>query len=323
MRYVIGVDGGPGGTTAVLADESGCLLGIGQGGSVHIDTDAAGVERTRRAIRDAISGAISMAELENARIAAACVAIAGDPEEIEGVCVPVVPADYVFIGNQSKVALNTVTLGSPGVVVIADTVSQAFGMNSLKQTYATGGWNQPQGDEGSCYWIALRALNACCRSKDGVGPTTQILPLALQHLEADALQTLLRRFQRGDGIRSEVTALVEMVGLAAAQGDAVSKKLLRESGKELALSACAILVHLDMNENMVPVGTVGAVFRVGRLVLKAFRETVHKAAPRCEIISPRVPVCVGAAIAGLEEIGVDFQNDARNVVIGSLATLRL
>ena len=53
MRYVIGVDAGPGGTTAVLADAYGHLLGAGQGGSAVLERDEAGAQRVRRALGDA------------------------------------------------------------------------------------------------------------------------------------------------------------------------------------------------------------------------------------------------------------------------------
>src|SRR5690348_11120923 len=72
MRYVLGVDGGQTSTTAVIADETGCLLGIGHGGPANHIHEPGGVERIRRSLSDAIRGAVTMADLENARIAAAC-----------------------------------------------------------------------------------------------------------------------------------------------------------------------------------------------------------------------------------------------------------
>jgi len=322
MRYVIGVDAGPGGTTAVLADAYGHLLGAGQGGSAVLERDEAGAQRVRRALGDAIVGAISMADLENARISAACISMAGDPEELECMCAPVVPADHFTVGSLSHIALNTVSLGAPGVVVIADTGAEVYGVNREHESAAAGGWGQTQGDEGSAYWIALRALNACSKEKDGTGPSTQILPLLLQHLEADNLQHIHRRINAGKMSRSEIAALIEIVSLAAAQGDATAKRLLREAGRELGMIVAALIPRLNMAHDAVTVGTVGGVFRAGRLVLRTFREVVQARAPRCNIIGPQAPNCVGAAIAAMEDIGIEIHDGMVSSIIDTLPRIQ-
>ena len=80
MRYVIGVDGGQTSTTAVIADECGNLLGSGNGGPASALHETGGVERLRHSVSEAIRAAISSADLQNARIAAACFGMSGDAE---------------------------------------------------------------------------------------------------------------------------------------------------------------------------------------------------------------------------------------------------
>jgi N-acetylglucosamine kinase len=262
-----------------------------------------------------------MADLENARISAACISMAGDPEELEGLCAPVVPTDNLMVGAHSQVALNTISLGSPGVVVMADAGVEAYGENNRRESASVGGWGQPQGDEGSAYWIGLRAINACCRAADGVGPQTQLLPAILQHLELDGLKHLMRRINSGSMNRLEIAALLELVSLSAAQGDAVAKKLLRDAGRELGLLASSLLQTLDMQKESGAVGTIGCVFRAGRLVLRTFREVVQASAPHCRIVGPQAPICVGAAIEALEDIGVEIQEDTVACLLNTLPRL--
>lgn len=322
MRYVIGVDGGPTGTTAVIVDNCGNLLGVGLGGAASLDRDSTGAERLRRPLIEAITGAILMADLENARISAACISMSGDRDELECVLAPIVPADQISVGIHSHVALNTISLGAPGVVVLADISAEAYGVNGRHQSATTGGWGQVQGDDGSSYWLALRALNACCRAKDGVGANTQILPLLLQHFEADNLAHVFRRIHAGDMPRHEMVAMMDVIGGAAAQGDAIAKRLLREAGKELGMAACAILSQLEMTGDTVVVGTVGTVFRAGRLVLRAFREVVQSTAPHCRIIGPQAPICVGAAIEALIGLGVEFHEKTISSISKSLPIIQ-
>src|SRR5579862_5542857 len=119
MRYVIGVDGGQTSTTAVIADETGCLLGIGHGGPANHIHESGGVERVRRSLSDALREAIVMADLQNARISAACLGMTGSSDEMEGICAPVVPTDHLIFGHDTLIALYSVTFGRPGVVIIA------------------------------------------------------------------------------------------------------------------------------------------------------------------------------------------------------------
>jgi len=318
MRYVIGVNGGSTATTAVLADATGNLLGFGQSASASFDRDLAGAERVRKSLGDAVSAAIAMADLQNARISAACINMPGDPDELEFVCAPVIPVDHFSVGIYSHIALNTVSLGAPGVVVVADLGAEGYGVNARHETASVGGWGQPQGDEGSSYWIALRALNACCRALDGTGPSTQVLPLLLQHLEADSLRHVFQRIHREAISHGETIAILDVVGAAAVKGDATARRILHDAGKELGTAAVSLLKRLDMSDDPAIVGTVGSVFRTGRLVLRAFRETVLKSTPSCRIIGPQAPSCVGAAISALEEIGVEIDEDTVCTIVNSL-----
>lgn len=309
MRYVIGVDGGQTSTTAVVADETGCLLGIGQGGPANHIHEPGGVERVRRSLTDAIQDAIVCADLQNARIAAVCLGMTGGSPQMEAICLPVIPSDRVIFGHDTRIALYSVTFGRPGAVVIAGTGAACYGINAAGEDTMTGGWGYLLGDEGSGYWIAVRALNACCRAQDGLIPPTQLLPLLLRHLEAPDLKHIHGLVYSGNIGRPGVAALAEIVTLAAAQGDVMAKRILHEAGKELALGICSVLTRLGLEQQSITVGTVGGVFHAGRAVLHTFRAQVMKVAPQASITPARVPAVVAAALMALEEIEVPIRTD--------------
>ena len=321
MRYVLGVDGGQTSTTAVVADETGCLLGIGHGGPANHIHEPGGIERAQHSLRDAIHGAVAMADLENAHISVACLGMSGGSNAMEQVCAPIVPADQLLFGHDSRIALYSVTFGRSGVVVIAGTGSAAYGIDTAGKQASAGGWGYLLGDEGSGYWIALRALNACCRAQDGIAPATQILPAILQHLEATDLSHVHHRIYSGQMDRPSIAALSEAVSRAAVQGDPTARSILREAGRELALAVNAVLLKLGIERGPVSVGTVGGVFRSGRLVLRTFREVVKRVAPEAIIQPARIPAAVGAALMALEEIGAPVHNGLLANLEASLARL--
>src|SRR5690349_11265214 len=103
MRYVIGIDGGQTSTTAVLADETGRLLGVGHGGPANHIHEPGGVERVRRSLKDAIHDARASAGLPDAPIACAYLGMTGGSAEMEEVCRPVVDAERMVLGHDSLI----------------------------------------------------------------------------------------------------------------------------------------------------------------------------------------------------------------------------
>ena len=313
MRYVLGIYGGQT-TTAVVVDETGCLLGTGVSGPPPFVNGPDGMARLQNAVREATTGAIQAADLQNARIMCACLGMSGvgellADEQIEAICAPVIPARLLLVRPRPQIALYSVTFGRPGVVVLAGASSSSYGRNAAGVEARCGGWGAQMGGEGGGQWIAARALNACCRAHDGIDPPTLLLPLALKHLGVEDLKGAQRVLVEERGQRPDVAGLSELVSRAAAQGDSAARRILREAGRELALSARCALRHLDMEEREPAlIGTVGGVFRAGRSVLKTFREMVLQTAPAAQIVPARVPPAVGAALIALEAIDVPVQD---------------
>src|SRR5262249_31362336 len=161
----------------------------------------------------------------------------------------------------TRVALYSVTFGRPGVVVIGGTGAAAYGTTLEGQEAKAGGWGYLLGDEGSGYWIALRALNACCRASDGLMAPTQMASLILQHLDVPDLHHVHKKVYSGALSRPDIAALSALVGRAAVQGDATARAILRDAGRELAQIVNAVIRQLCLEGRPVTVGTVGGVFR--------------------------------------------------------------
>jgi len=318
MRYVLGVESGQTSTTAVILDETGILLGIGQSGNAFPAGAVGdqGSERLRRSVLEAIQTAVVMADLQNARIAAAFLSLTTDTDTARNSLAAAVPAEQLFFGDAARSAFYAVTFGRPGAVVIAGTRAAAYGVSRDGKQARSGGWGMPTGDAGSSQWIALHGVAACCRSADGIEAPTQMLPLLLKHFAAADLRRVRDRLTLPE-IYSDLPALAEIVHLAAAQGDAAARRILREAGKELAFSLLAVLKSLGLQNESVTVGAVGEVFLAGRAVLRSFREQVRKSAPDAVIAARHLPYAVGAGLIGLEEIGVELDDPlCRNVGLG-------
>jgi N-acetylglucosamine kinase-like BadF-type ATPase len=210
----------------------------------------------------------------------------------------------MVLGHDSVIALTSVTLGGPGVVVIGGTGSVGFGRAPDGREARCGGWGYVFGDEGSGYWIAVEALRACVRALDGTGPETSLLPPILEHFEARDIHDLHRRIYSGALARVDLASASHLVSEAARAGDAVSHLILDRAGRELGLLAGGVLRRLRWTTAHVEVGIVGGVFRAGKLVTGAFREAVHEVNANATVVPPRVPAEAAAALLALEQTGI-------------------
>jgi N-acetylglucosamine kinase-like BadF-type ATPase len=304
MRYVIGVDGGQTSTTAVLAEETGRLLGVGYGGPANHIHEPGGVARVQQSLADAIAGARAAARLPDAPLACACLGMTGTSPHLAEVCRPAVPAERMVLGHDSLIALYSVTFGAPGVVVIGGTGSVGYGRDWQGRTAKVGGWGYLMGDEGSGYWIAMQALCAATRAADGRAPRTAISRCLLEQLSLSSLAELHRLLYAGSLSRPDIASLSQSVCRAAQEGDRIARRILRDAGRELGRLAGGVIRRLKMAPEPVEVGMAGGVFRAGAWVREPFTQTVLRYAPQAQILSPRIPAAAAACLLALEEIGI-------------------
>lgn len=301
---VIGIDGGQSTTRALIADTEGNLLGLGVGGPANHIHEPGGPERLRQSLREAVSGALQSASLPaDTRFAAALCGMTGGGTLVEEICCQELPVEKVVVMHDTSTALYCITQGAPGAVVIAGTGSVAYGMNQLGETASVGGWGYLMGDEGSAYWIAVQALNACTRAEDGRAPSTWLKRTILTHFGLDSLGALHRLVYSGQMSRADLASAARAVSDAAKLGERVATRILGSAGRELGLMAVVVLRKLGMQYQRVNVGIVGGVASAAKPLHEAFRERVYRST-LAEVVAPRFPMVVAAVCMALEQAGV-------------------
>lgn len=244
---VMGIDGGQSTTRALIADLEGNLLGLGVGGSANHIHEPGGPERLRQSLQTALNGALQSASLPpGTRFTVALCGMTGAGAQVEEICRQELPAERVVVTHDTRTALYCITQGAPGAVVIAGTGSVAFGMNEAGETAAVGGWGYLMGDEGSAYWIALQAINACTRAEDGRIPSTWLRRVILEHFEVNSLSALHHLIYSGQLSRADIASAAKPVSDAARLGERVATRILCSAGRELGLMAVVVLRKLKM-----------------------------------------------------------------------------
>ena len=262
MKLYLGVDGGQSGTTAVIGDETGRVLGTGEAGPCNHASAAEGRAKLRRAVAESVAAAAAEAGLDPAtvRFEAACFGMSGGPDDKRAILAEVLRADRLVVTHDAATALAGATSTGQGIVVIAGTGSIAFGRNGVGREARAGGWGYVFGDEGGAFDIVRQALRAALRMEEGWGPATGLRAVLLEAAGAASANEALHRFYREDWPRSRIASLAPLVDRAASASDAAAQRILNQAAQELALLAASVRTQLWSAGEAVEVAYIGGVF---------------------------------------------------------------
>jgi len=215
------------------------------------------------------------------------------------------PGNRLMFDHDAVAAYYAITLGEPGVAVIAGTGAIALGMNRRGERARSSGWGWLIGDEGSAGWIALRALNAASRAYDGRGPWTSLVNRLASYFGVSNLLNILDKVYSESPEIDKIAELARLVSEEAERGDEVSVSILREAGRELALDAVSVAERLGMVSDSIVVGGVGSVFN-SRIVWGTFKEAVESRLTKATVRGPLTGQysILGPLVMGLMKMGI-------------------
>ncbi len=276
MKLFLGVDGGQSGTTAVIGDETGRILGTGEAGPCNHTVASDGRAKLERAIAGSVGAACAQAGLDAAavRFEAACFGMSGGPEDKREILAATLRVERLVVTNDAVIALAGATSTGQGIITIAGTGSIAFGRNPAGRTARAGGWGYIFGDEGGGFDIARQAARAVLRLEEGWGPPTMLRETLLGATGSENANQMLHRFYTDAWPRSRVATLARLVDAAAVEGDAVALGILRGAAQQLAMLAGAVREELWAPGAQLEIAYIGGVFQ-SRILLESFRALVE------------------------------------------------
>jgi N-acetylglucosamine kinase-like BadF-type ATPase len=273
MMLFLGVDGGQSGTTALVADRSGKVLGAGQAGPCNHVGGPDGRAKFTAAIQGSVGAACQQAGAEPG-FTAACLGFSGGPADKDALVRELIRAGQFLITDDAAIALTGATGGAPGIVTIAGSGSISYGRNAARKQARAGGWGHVFGDEGGAFDLARQALRAALRFEEGWGPQTALHRMLLAHTGASTANDLLHRLYSTDFPKPRIAAMARLVDEAAVNGDPIARELLNAAASQLATITAAVRSQLFAPGEPVRVAWMGGVFR-GDLLRERFRMFVE------------------------------------------------
>jgi N-acetylglucosamine kinase-like BadF-type ATPase len=304
MKLFLGVDGGQSGTTALIGDETGRLLGRGEAGPCNHAKSTEGRAKLEAAVRGSVGAACGQAGLDASglRFEAACFGMSGGPEDKREILAGILNAGRLAVTHDGVIALSGAVASGRGIIVIAGTGSIAFGRNAAGRAARAGGWGYIFGDEGGAFDIVRQALRAALRAEEGWGPATALRRMLLDATGARDANEVLHLFYAPEWPRSRVARLAAAVDQAAAAGDAIASGILNQAAAQLAMLSAAVRTQLWTAGEAVDLAYVGGVF-ASRPLLERFRSLVElESGVRCG--APRYGPAEGALLEAYREGGL-------------------
>lgn len=291
MPLFLGVDGGQSGTVAMAGDETGRVIGVGQGPAFRHD--------------GALAEALEADGGFGASFQAACFGLSGGTAGREAAIREQVRAERYVFTHDAAIALTGALDGNPGIIVIAGTGSIAYGRNAEGRETRAGGWGYIFGDEGGAFDLVRHALRAALWQEEGWGAPTVLREILLSETGSKNANELMHRFYTPDYPRERIAALAPVIDRAAAAGDAVAQDVLKSAAQALAGLAGVVRRQIFSSGEPVPVSYSGGVFRSAVLLARFCMLVELDESSSC--VAPLHCPAAGALIEAYRAAGVGCQ----------------
>jgi N-acetylglucosamine kinase-like BadF-type ATPase len=301
-HYFLGADVGSTKTHVVIADETGRVLSLGEGGAGNPDN--VGYEGLSRTLEIATRSAVQQAGIAIDQIAGAGFGVSGldypvqkastlQAIDVLGLCAPVEAVNDALIGLVAGAA------DGWGVAVVSGTGCNCWGWDRQRRQGQVTGCGWQMGEYAGSSELAMRAVQLVAYEWTRRGPATQLTPALIRYLGATDVVDMLHGLAT-DRLRIDAAA-APLIFEVAAQGDAVAIDLIRWAGRELGELAKAVIRQLNFEALEFDVVLLGSMFNGGPLLIDPLRESIAELAPGARLARLQTLPAVGAVLLGMEQ----------------------
>ncbi|MFC4049675.1 N-acetylglucosamine kinase [Actinomadura syzygii] len=305
---LVAVDGGNSKIDAAVVGTGGELLATvrGDGFRPHaVGLDAA-VDSLTAVIAEALRGAgAAPGPVAHLAVYTANVDLPGEEERLEKVLLDRGTAASVTAGNDTFALLRSAVTAGWGVAVVCGAGINCAGVGPDGRTARFPSLGPHTGDWGGGSSLGRSALWHGIRGEDGRGPETALSAAVAAHFGVARALDVGLGIHHGEFAKGDLTALSPVLLDVAEAGDEVAREVVSRLAEEVALLGSVALRRLDLLDSPADVVLGGGVLAARRpLLMDAVAERYAALAPRARLLVPEDPPLLGAALLGLDHLGV-------------------
>jgi N-acetylglucosamine kinase-like BadF-type ATPase len=305
-RYFLGVDIGATKSHALIATETGAVVGFGQGGSGnHEDV---GYEGTIRTLQQVTCDALCSAGITADQVAGAGFGVGGYdwPSERQDTLDAIAtlglrcPVEAI---NDTIIGLVAGTEEGWGVALVAGTSNNCRGWDRHHREGRVMGNGTLYGENGGAYELVMKAVQEVAKEWTRRGPPTRLTEKFVAYTGARDAADLLEGVSQG--VYSVQAGAAPLVFAAAAEGDAVARAVIEWAATELGSLAVGVIRQLSLQDEAFDVVLVGSLYNGGPLFTDPLFATIRAEAPGARFVRLEAPPVVGAVLLGMQAAGLE------------------
>jgi N-acetylglucosamine kinase-like BadF-type ATPase len=305
MKFFLGIDIGGSKSHALVADETGRVMGFGQAGCGN--WEAIGYDGLGNVLRAITQQALTGAGISIEQLGGAGFGIAGydwpsqyrpHMEAIQSLRL----ACPIGLVNDTLIGLLAGAEEGWGIAVVAGTGCNCWGLDRQGRVGRVTGEGELFGEEGGAGSLIRRAIQAISRQWSQRGPATRLTPAFLESKGVPDVLSFL------EGLSLKRIALdaedVRTVFKVADEGDRVAQAIVDWAGEQLADLACGVIHQLGLEGEAFEIVLVGSLWKSGPRLSESLRREVQKTASRARLMQLSAPPVVGGVVLGMQQAGV-------------------
>jgi len=298
-----GIDAGGTTTRCILVNENGEFLAESKTGPANyqVTGPANVVQEIRKAI-NVVCKKAGINEIDILGVGLAGVISKEDIQTLKNNLLLIKQVKKCYITNDGEIAVLGAYAGESGIVVITGTGSIIYGLKENGVTVKIGGWGPLLGDEGSGFWIGLKALQTIIKTEEGWCTNTSLSNILMNSLNIKNLKELVPFVYQDKLPREKIAALAPLVIRAMADGDLVAKQIIEKGCDELILMVKAMLKKINCQKKEIAV--TGGLFNNSPFY-DLFSYKLKKLS-NLKAINPLYPAVYGAILYGALKAGLNL-----------------
>jgi N-acetylglucosamine kinase-like BadF-type ATPase len=150
-----------------------------------------------------------------------------------------------------------------------------------------GGWGPILGDQGSGVWIGQEAIRAVVSGIEGWTEKTMLHDLIRRDWKLREDWDMVNQVHREAAPFRKVASLTRQVEEAAAAGDAVALRIVRQAGEFMAVQGLSFLRRYDIPGDMRRLVCCGGAWKTHPLMFETFKQKITVEYPDFDIRKPR------------------------------------
>jgi N-acetylglucosamine kinase-like BadF-type ATPase len=316
-QFFLGADLGGTKTHFMIADETGRVIGFGEGGPGN--HEVLGYDVMRDSMQQASRTAFSSAGIEPSMITGAGFGIAGYdwPKQKEPIQKVI---ETLKLGGKLEMVNDTVLgilAGSPrlwGIAVVSGTGCNCWGWDQTRTHigHVTGG-GVDLGEFAGASELIFKTKSALAKSWTLAGPPTALAPAFCKRYNVATLEELLQGILCRDFDLDPADA--PLVFEVAREGDPVAIGLIRWAGRELAELAGAVIRQLHFEEEQFDLVQIGSMFDGSPLLTEEMKRVILAQAPGANFVRLKEHPVLGAVLLGMESVDHPISVEVRSTLI--------